>query len=47
VSGSNQGSNNLTLKGWPLTVSNLFYFNVYFELDVTVSGKNLVFLNFF
>jgi len=24
MSGSNQGSNNLTLKGWPLTVSILF-----------------------
>jgi hypothetical protein len=29
VSGSNQGSNNLTLKGWPLTVSfiHAFYYS--------------------
>lgn len=32
VSGSNQGSNNLTLKGWPLTVSFLLdYFLLFFK----------------
>lgn len=51
VSGSNQGSNNLTLKGWPLTVSLfvclsfksglIFFFFPFFPLPDPIFGKYL------